>query len=269
MEFKTGRFDDISLTDYHAMDGWSKSSLDKVHRSMAHYFASKEKKESSAAMEFGSAFHCAVLTPNLYQAEYVVTPDFGDLRTKAGKEARANFELANIGKRSISWDDAAKIEAMQKAVFDHPVAGQLFEHGDAEHSFFWIDEQSGLRCKVRPDYVRRDHKLIIDLKTTENASYFDFQRSIVKYRYHTQGAFFCDGVSIVENGPYEQFLLVAVETSAPYNVAIYALDKDALNVGRTSYRMDLNKIYAYEKSEDKWAGYTVQIQEMLLPAWVN
>jgi hypothetical protein len=264
--FEVGRFDDISLEDYHKMDGWSKSALDKVHKSMAHYFESKKEQMTSPALEFGSAFHSKVLTPDLFQKEYVIEPDFGDLRTKAAKELKASFLMENINKKGLDFESATKIELMSQAVFNHPVANQLLTDGDAEHSFFWIDDQTKLQCKARPDYVRRDG-IIIDLKTTSDASWFEFQRSIVKYRYHAQGGHFTNGVSKVMGSDYGTFILIVIESSAPYNVAVYNLDEDSLNLGRTSIKMDFDKILAYEKTQ--WTGYPCMIMDMFLPPWAN
>jgi hypothetical protein len=266
MSFEIGRFDDISLEDYHKMEGWSKSALDKVHKSMAHYFESLTNKETTAALEFGSAFHSKVLTPELFQKEYVIEPVFGDLRTKAAKELRAQFILENPNKKSINFESAAKIDLMAESIFDHPVASQLLTEGDAEHSFFWVDDKTGFKCKARPDYVRRDG-IIIDLKTTSDASWFGFQKSIVNYRYHAQGGHFTNGVSKVTGSNYNTFILIAIETEAPYNVACYNLDEDSLNVGRKSIEMDFDKILEYEKTE--WGGYPCMIMDMHLPPWAN
>jgi hypothetical protein len=269
MEFKIGRFDDISLENYHKMEGYSKSALDKVHKSMAHYFENLESpKEQTEAMLIGSAFHCKVLTPDIFDEQYAVAPDFGDLRTKSNKEAFEEFKNDNIGKHIIKSDKGKALIEMSQSVLSHPVASQLLTDGDAEHSFFWIDKKTQLKCKCRPDYLRRD-KIVIDLKSTDDASYFSFQRSIVNYRYHVQAAFFCDGITDVTKVIHNTFILIAVENKPPYAVAVYNVDPDAINTGRIGYQIDLDKIVEYYKSEIKWAGYPCMIQEMLLPNWVN
>jgi hypothetical protein len=272
MSFEIGRFDNISLEDYHRKyDGWSKSALDKVTKSIAHYQASVESfdADESAAKALGSAFHCAILTPELYKSEYVVAP-ICDKRTKAGKEEYEAFLKECPGKNIVTAESAGVIELMIKSVREHPIASALFSAGDAEHSFFWIDKRTGLKCKCRPDYLRRD-KLVIDLKTTRDAGYFPFQRDIVNYRYHVQGAYFCDGITAVTGEKHGQFLIVAVETSAPYAISIYNLDSDGIAVGRRAYQLDLDKIVAYDKQPEaeKWAGYTPVVQDMFLPAWAS
>jgi hypothetical protein len=268
LEFTTGRYDNLSLEQYHReCKGWSKSALDKVNRSMAHYLEScRNPPEPTHAQALGSAFHCRVLTPELYESQYAIEPIL-DKRTKAGKEMFADFQAENMGKTLISAGDAALVEQMASSVLCHPVASQLLTDGDAEHSFFWTDPKTNLPCKCRPDYLRRDG-IVIDLKKTVDASWFAFQRSIVNYRYHVQGAFFCDGVSHVTKELYNSFILIAVEDKPPFAIGIYRLESEALNVGRTAYEMDLAKVVEYEKDKS-WAGYPVYIQDMFLPAWVN
>lgn len=262
---KAGRYDNITLSQYHKMPAYSKSALDKINQSMAHYFeAITSPKEQTPQMLLGSAFHCRTLTPDIYMKEYVVAPEC-DKRTKIGKETYAEFEELNAGKTILSFAQAATAECMAKAVLEHPIASRLLTDGDAEHSFFWTDPRTGLPCKARPDYLRRDG-IIIDLKSTADASYYEFQRTIVNFRYHVQGAFFGDGVTSVTGEKRFSFILIAVESSAPYAVAIYRIDDDGINIGRTAYGLDLDKVVAYEKDKS-WAGYTMQIQEMILPPW--
>ena len=72
--------------DYHASAAISKSGLDKIARSPAHYKAAQEaEQEATDAMIFGSAFHDFILLPEIFQTAYTVLPDDFDGRTKEGK----------------------------------------------------------------------------------------------------------------------------------------------------------------------------------------
>lgn len=250
----------ISYEGYHADTEWySKSGLDLVNRSMAHWFA-RDSRKTTAALDFGAAFHCAVLTPDIFKTEYIVAPDI-DRRTKAGKEAWS--ELQECGKKILSAPDNETVVAIQSAVFSHPTARQLLTQGDAEESFFWVDKTTGVQSKCRPDYLRRDN-IVIDIKTTEDASYPAFRRSVYKYRYHVQGAFYMDGVSAVTGAKHDDFVLLAVEKTPPYGVAIYRLFDDLINEGRVAYEQNLRDIAAYQLVGDgAWAGYPAEIQDML------
>lgn len=268
---KTGRYDDISLNDYHnKFGGISKSNLDKINQSVAHYLQSLEDEEAkSKALVFGSAIHCKILTPDLFEKEFAVLPDTIDRRTKKGKEDYAEFLNNSVGKHIIKMDDYIKISVMEKVLRDHPIAPTILSQGDAEHTFSWVDKKTCLNCKCRPDYLRVVGDMAIDYKTTEDAGYFSFQRSIVNYRYHTQAAFFLDGISQVIGKRIEKFVIIAQEKTAPYLIAIYMLDKAAINTGRIAYQNDLQKYKDYLDSNSKWAGYPSGVQDMMLPVWAE
>jgi hypothetical protein len=100
----------------------SKGALDLVARSPAHYMAWLEgnDEEPTAALEFGSAFHAALLEPARFVAEYATEPDFGDCRRKEPKAARDAWRAANVGKVPVSADDDKAIRGMLAAVRAHP-----------------------------------------------------------------------------------------------------------------------------------------------------
>jgi len=270
MEIKTGRYDNLTLEQYHReCPGWSKSSLDKVHRSMAHYFAEIERpRKQTEAMLLGSAFHCSILEPSLFENEYCVIPEC-DRRTKEGKAIYAQFEFESVGKTGISYNAVEQIEGMKKAVYEHPIARNLFLAGDAEHSFFWIDKETGLLCKCRPDYLRKDG-ICIELKTTRDASYESFKSDVGNFRYYVQAAYFIDGIKAA-GFECNEFLFCAVETDYPHNVNIFRLDSEALAVGRVAYKQDLRRVKAFfdEKESDRWAGYMPIVNDLYLPNWIK
>jgi hypothetical protein len=269
-DIQLGRYDNISIDDYHRnYPGWSKSALDKVHRSMAHYLSELESpKEQTEAMFFGSAFHTAILEPLLFEKSYFSMPKI-DKRTKEGKEEYARQILNNVGKQPLSEDQFDRIEAMRKSINEHPIAGNLFVNGDAEHSFFWIDKTTGLLCKCRPDYLRRDG-ICVELKTTKDASYDSFQKDIANFRYYVQGSFFRDGINAC-NVECNEFLICAVETEAPFNVNVFRLDNESLNAGRVAYNGDLYRVKQFFETEEseRFAGYLPVVHDMYLPPWIK
>ena len=81
-----GVFYDIPAEEYHQRELGvaSKSTLDLVHHSPAHYYAWLQglDKEPTPALEFGAAFHCASLEPERFARDYAIVPNFGDCRFK-------------------------------------------------------------------------------------------------------------------------------------------------------------------------------------------
>lgn len=249
---------DMPAADYHAHPAVSKSLLDRVAKSPAHAraYLDGQRTEPTAAMQFGTALHCAVLEPGRFANEFAIFE--GDRRTKAGKEA---YEiLIQSGATPISRADYDAISAMAESIRNHPEAGKYLLSGVAEASVFWNDALSGVECKCRPDWWDREAGLVLDLKTTEDASSQAFARSIATYRYHVQAAHYKAGTKA------SRFVMVAIEKKPPYAVALYEIDADGLEKGYSLRLRDLEK-YASCAEFKVWPGYPAAVQTISLPAY--
>jgi hypothetical protein len=162
--------------DYHAHPAISKSHLDLIARSPLHYWAryideNRVPQEATPAMRLGTALHTHVLELDSWDKDIAVSPFGIDRRTKAGKEMWAAFEADSKGKTLITSDDAEQVMAMGRAVHSHPAAAMLLNlPGKAETSHFYSDPVLGLELKCRPDWLTNDGKIVVDLKTTDDAS---------------------------------------------------------------------------------------------------
>lgn len=245
----------MSSQEYHAHPAISNSLLVKVLRSPAHALSYLQgTQETTTAMEFGTALHCAVLEPDLYAQKYAAFD--GDRRTKEGK---ATYEaLLAYGKTIIKAEDAAAIEVMRMSILAHPSAGKLLRNGQAEQSIFWTDEDTGEECKCRPDYLLDE--IVVDLKSTDDASPQGFARSLAQYKYHMQAAHYLEGTC------RNRFIFIAVEKKPPYAVAVYEIDALSLDKGQAdrrralSYWKDCKKLGVYPAYHD-------EIMPIGLPVW--
>jgi exodeoxyribonuclease VIII len=260
-------------TDYHAHPAISKSHLDQVAKSPLHYFAryldpNRVAPEPTAAMAIGSAVHTHVLELDQWDARYVSAPDGIDRRTKAGKAEWEAFTTAATGRTVLPKADADLVMRMGHAVFAHPAAAMLLAlPGKAETTHMWTDEATGLQCKCRPDWLTDDGRLLVDLKTTEDAGR-GFAKSIAQWRYHVQAAWYLDGVEQSTGTRPEQFLFLCVEKKAPYAVAVYAADAEMIDAGAQTAARDLD-VLATCKAANAWPGYSDQIEPISLPAWMR
>lgn len=258
----------IPCEAYHAGPGVSKSALDRMAQSPAHYKEHVQHgREETPAMKLGNVIHCAVLQPELFDATYAVAPDV-DRRTKAGKEAYAAFMAENVGKIFISQDDRDMAERMRDAVWSHPAAKNLMTiKGQVEASCWAKDEPTGLLRKCRPDKLLREFGVVVDLKTTEDASPGKFAKSCADYRYHVQAAYYLDTLALA-GIEVDAFILVAVEKKPPYAVGVFQLEPEDVDLGRRAYRRDLDRLKACMEA-DHWPAYTEQIERIALPAWAR
>lgn len=261
----------LPIEEYHSGPGISKSALDQIARSPAHYMAYKAApQEPTPAMLLGSAFHAAVLDPGEFDARYCVAPEGIDRRTKVGKEAWAEFEYEANGKEILKPDIMCTVRGMAQSVAAHPLARPLVAGGMAEQSIFWEPSiVEGVLSKCRPDYIKQlsdGRYVVVDLKSTDDARPFAFERSAWIYRYYVQSAYYWDGCTEAFGHAPDAFLFIAVEKTPPYAVAVYEASMEMLDAGREEYFRNLR---AYKECMDSgiWPAYPVEIQKLLPPRW--
>lgn len=181
--------------------------------------------------------------------------------------------ITNDGKEIISAEEFAEISAMRDAVMSHSKAGGLLAPGAgvAEMSCYWRDPETGVLCRCRPDFYRTDG-VVVDLKTSVDASPEGFSSSINSWRYHVQAAYYLDGIrAAIAAGASDlavpkAFVFVAVEKTAPYAVGVYLIDAESIDIGRREYRADLDR-YSECVASNSWPGYGDMIQSIGLPEW--
>jgi exodeoxyribonuclease VIII len=258
---------------YHAHSAISKSHLDLIARSPLHYWAryfdpDRVTPEPSPQMRLGTALHTHVLELSQWDEEIAVAPAINRL-TKAGKEEWAAFVAAAAGKTVITADDAAQVQAMARSVFRHPAAAMLLGlPGKAETTHMWTDAATGLECKCRPDWLTNDGSIVVDLKTTKDASLRGFKQSVANYRYHVQAAWYLHGLEQATGKRPDQFIFICVESTAPYATAVYAADAEMIERGHDQAMRDLAKL-AVCKAADSWPSYSDQIETLSLPGWMT
>lgn len=249
---------------YRAAEGISKSALDYIAppRTPAHYKAYIDgllRVETTPAMRMGSMIHRAILEPD--SIDWVVKPEGMLFTTKEGKAWR-DAQTAPI----ITQDEADTITGMRDAVRLHPAVKRVLASARTECSLFANGEDGVLR-KARIDALPESGNVIVDVKSCQSAAPEAMSKSMATYRYDVQAAYYLDICKLLGIDKSE-FLLVCVEKTPPYAVAVYAVDQDAIEWGRKQYRADLAQIKRCE-AEDHWPSFTEDITTLALPAWAQ
>jgi len=220
---------------------------------------------SSPALLNGGMIHSAVLEPHLTDTEYGCKPaeiDGNSPRTNAYKEAFAEMEDANPGKRWLPESDYVMCMDVAASVLQHPLAKNLLYHASSliEHTGFF--EIEGTPCKVRPDLYNKDSGIVLDLKTTIDASPKGFAKSVRQYKYLFQTAWYMTALRAMGERP-KQFVFLVVEKSAPFATACYALENADIEkeVPRV---LEAIKIYGECLKTDVWPGYSDDIKTLNL-----
>ncbi|MGV8130667.1 MAG: PD-(D/E)XK nuclease-like domain-containing protein [Candidatus Pacearchaeota archaeon] len=224
---------DMNNDEYHSREEISKSDMDKILRSPEYYkWAKTQKNKQTPAMRLGSLVHTMILQPENFVKEYVIGIEKKDQRNSANKVEWLAF-LDTVGNRTIiTQEEFDKAHAMREAFFSSETASTLLSKATAiESSAFWIDEETQIKCKCRPDFVLQDKRFICDLKTASDANFNEFRRTIVNRNYDLQCAHYLKGYSIASGIEYNNFIFIVIESDAPYGVAIYAVNEAVIEAG--------------------------------------
>lgn len=238
--------------EYFAAPGVSNSMLKHLARSPSHFqHYLKEGQKETEAMRDGTMIHFAVLQPEIFKAKYCFAPKF-DKRTSAGKQGFAEFEKANEGKIVMEAEKESMVAGMANSICDHPFASKLLGKGAAEQSLFSVHEESGVLRKCRPDWITGN--ACVDLKSCENASPKEFERTIGKYGYHVQGSYYDSIINDLGMG-VDYFFFIAAEKSAPFGVSVFELQGESLKAGRRRWE-PLLATYALCETTGRWPAYS-------------
>lgn len=176
--------------------------------------------ETKQSLQIGSLTHCMVLEPAKVHERFAMIPQF-DKRTKKGKAMAAAFKETSIGKEAIEAKDWETAERCTDALMEHDSVKDLIGgKGIIEKPIYW--KLDGVDVAGTPDYVDLDRGLIVDVKTTQDASPTEFARSVRKYGYHRQAWMYTHGIQEV-HGVSCRFFFAVVETARPFHAAVYEL----------------------------------------------
>jgi hypothetical protein len=271
---------DMPAEIYHAdRDSVSSTALRKIlksPKSFYNYAIEGVRTEPTDAMKFGTLVHQVILEGADFLKKYVVAPPFvgytkdgrESSQSKEAREAKAAWyaEQAELGSVIVTQQEFDDIRGMLDAIIEHPDAFTLLKDGVTEVSGYYRDPETGILCRIRPDFYSSALRAIVDLKTTQDVSEEEFARSIWNYRYDFQMAMYGEGVSILEQVKVEFHAFIAIEKVKPYEVAVYHADATILEKGAEDYHRALRRLETCIKTNE-WPGYQRGITNIALPSW--
>lgn len=258
------------MDDYNKIDAVNWSTL--VHLATSAKLLEWRRtnpRAETAALRLGTAIHCATLEPERFAREYVAQPDFGDGRTKAAKEAKAAWEAErNPAAIVLDPDEHALAVRCAGAVREHPAARDLLRGGLVEEVLTWTDEETGVACKGRLDYLTPGW--VLDLKSMRAETIGAFAREVAGRLYHGQITFYLDGAIASKrvDASSSQAFLLGVQTVEPYDVIPARIMPEDMERGRALYRGLLRR-YAECRAAGWYPGLAPGIVNLSLPEWTR
>ena len=263
----------MPFEDYRRMEGMNWSLLRNYHRSPLHYRTAADAPPTppTPARLLGQAVHALVLEgETIYQARFAVAPEGINRKTKLGKETWAAFEAEAeaTGRAVLTADQGAAVLGMAEAIGRSRTANKLLARcAVRESTVIWTDPATGTPCKARPDAMDPASGLLVDLKSTADATLDAIRKDVARRLYHGQLSFYRRGLQAA-GAPAGPAVLVFVESSPPHGVRAVVLDDEALGAGDNLVEQLLG-LHADCERTGTWPGYPDRAEALTLPPWVT
>lgn len=249
---------------YHAhLERQSSSLLKPLLQSPAHYKAQFfQRRQPSAAMDFGTLVHMLVLEPHRFHTEYLVVPDKPNVRE--ARELRAR----HLGKKLLSDIELHIARNLAGKVLERPFKGRPFarylEEGRTELTIFYDDPATSVPCRVRLDLWHPD--FLFDLKTTRHTAAQPLIRNAVDLHYDLQAYMysFADALHSGMTRP-RPFVFMAAANEPPFNVHALTAGATFMDNGRAKYERAI-ALYRACSDLDYWPADQDDI-EMEIEPW--
>ena len=241
----------ISDDEYFAAEGLNYSTIKNFAISPKHYkYFLDNPQPATQAQDFGSACHCAVLRPEIYDSNYFECDEKIDRRTKEGKaivEEAGERQIVPSIIRSQIAPEVAKIVDFSKTI--------------NEASIFWTD------CKAKIDAYDPEEQIIYDVKATSESTPDGFAKSFLKYKYYLQAAHYVNAVQAT-GAKVKAYKILTIENKAPYDVALYNVDPLYIEYGQNEL-VELLKGIRECEFNDEWAGINRPELTIALPNFLT
>jgi hypothetical protein len=253
-------FTDLTNQQYHNRPEISSSDVKAVAlKSLAHWHYGERKE--SAAFDLGTSVHAMILEPE----KALVRKGPADRRTNDWKEKKMAADLDGVTLLPAAEYDLA--EKMSQAVLQDVTAKRLLGQHDLvrEASFFALDPVTGMHIKCRPDAYSPTTGLVIDIKTTADASPRAFARDVAKFGYDLQVAFY---LRVLEAAGFKatEFVFICVEKEPPFAVGCHMLSPEYVASSQVIVTHTLHNIRNASLARRFTTGWP-EINVIDLPSW--
>lgn len=256
----------ISDADYRRIDAISQSSCTQALSSSGDEFRKRQEEGFIATdrMKLGTLIHAMILEPETVSDRFMKIPKLDRRKT----ESKVILAEAEDSKKIVideqSWQIA---ESVREEILKEKKSRILFENGISEISCFNLFND--VRVKGKIDYLHKEKRIIVDLKTTEidlNDDSLDYV--LEQKNYKVQSAFYIDLLKKELGDDFTFcFLFVNVKNLSMRKVIVSdQVANDYIDHGRRLYTSGIEKIIKW-KSEN---FYPKSIDSVFIPkakAW--
>ena len=219
----------------------------------------------------GDSAGVAVIDPNDHPAKGSGAIPDGWTNTSiraARDEARAQ------GKIPVLKSKMAEIEAMVKAAQNfvgtlrttEPAIFDMFQPqgGQSEVTMVW--DEGGTQCKMRPDRISRDNRIIVNFKTTSASVEPDRWGRNALLDFVVGAAWYQRGIEVLYGIEDCAYVFLVQEANPPYLCSLVGLTPQHLEIGHSKRRAGLKR-WQQCVASNTWPGYPNRVAYPELPVW--
>jgi hypothetical protein len=176
------------------------------------------------------------------------------------------------GKTVLREQDMEESQAMAKALRANPHVRAIIDEAGAmfETPLQWTDPGTGIKCKMLGDIIAPKSRILADLKTARSIEIRRFGAAIATLGYHGQLAHYERGVAHALGWVPRRVSIIAVEKTAPYDVAVFDLETDVRDAGGEMVTRLMGEL-AECRETNRWPGRYVEpvtLSANNLPPWI-
>ncbi|MBV7531319.1 PD-(D/E)XK nuclease-like domain-containing protein [Chitinophaga sp. sic0106] len=301
-----------SMEEYHRSKHISSTALKEALKTPFHYKFYQEQRalehkngtqKPKKHFQLGTFVHEAFLEPEIFD-KTIIAPDYPMNTTdgvinsirwyeKVNKADNANLDnmkmpaLKDYLQQLIAECPYTTVDATTQFIIDclsfgykqygGGIIARILKGAVSEVSFYGVDEETGLKVRVRPDFFNIEENIgvnaIISVKTTSAQTLNKFVYDAAKYQYELSEGMYLEVPTHITGRKFNVVMMIMLQTVPPYMLAVYWWRPDDLQNGKYKYRHSLNTV---KECTDKlsWPGYdscaeagNYGIIEMQLPEW--
>ena len=189
-----------------------------------------------------------------------------DLEKMAGmKEYYTNLK-ASSKSEAVRGDHKIIIDAVKYnyMAYHDRVIPRMLKHSKREISMYYLDPETGLKLKIRPDAIAFEENIgvnaIISFKSTSSDNLMQFAYQCAKLNYPMKEAMYQEVASKVTGRNFDTTILLMMQSVPPYGVAMLVYSRDDIEAGHYRY-MNAKQTAMECISKNRYPGYEVFAEE--------
>ena len=226
----------ITNEEYRDLDAISNGELQQIGNNPADYIWNKSAPidtTKTAAFDFGTALHTALLEPELFNDSVVI---YDQTKTRETVKFQQFMQTQPKDAVVLLESEYDKIRFTVDSAMAHPTFKSYIESCEHKETSIIVDLQ-GVKCKIRPDMHSDKLGIIGDLKNTADLSDWRdtarWKNPLFKLNYGHTAAFYMDAYEEYLGRPVNAYTFLVCQKSincGKYPVAVITVTRDELEM---------------------------------------